>query len=176
MKVLHDLLTWILEIGGAAVILLGALMWLRTATQARSTARSFMALVFTFIFFLVVILRKGDFEETTIRWLAAVYGGILVFYIIARMVEHREEIKAGHTKEVERAPSRSVIMDELESDPSIDTRGISIRIKPGGILKRRKAIQISGTVNSEEAKEKVTRIAEKHVGDNYYVINDLVVQ
>jgi hypothetical protein len=177
MEIIHDLLTLILEVGGTALIVLGALLWLRAAIQARSTARSFMALVFTFVFFLVVILRNRDFEETTIRWMAVVYGGVLAFYIIARMVEHREEIRLRQEEEEEivRAPSKSVLMDELESDPLIDTKGISIQLRPKGFLRRKKAIHILGTINSEEAKNKVTQIAEKHAGDAYTVINELVV-
>jgi surface polysaccharide O-acyltransferase-like enzyme len=94
METLHEVLTWILEIAGAVVILVGAYFWLKAAAKGQSTARSFMALVFTFIFFLVVILRT-DIDEGTIRWLSVVYGGMMAFYIIARMIEHREEIKAG---------------------------------------------------------------------------------
>jgi hypothetical protein len=95
METMTRILIWVLEIGGAALIVLNALLWLRGASRGQATARSFMALILTFIFFIVVILRKGDFDESTIRWLSIVYGGVMAFYITARMVEHREEIKAG---------------------------------------------------------------------------------
>lgn len=98
MATLHTVLIWILEIGAVVVIICGAIIWIRVANSGRSTARSFMALVFTFVFFLIVVLRIGDFEESTIRWLIVTYGGMLAFYIIARMIEHREEIKAGKGK------------------------------------------------------------------------------
>lgn len=178
MDMLREVLTSILEIGGVVVVIAGAVMWLRTAFSARSTARSFMALVFTIVFFIVVLLRNGDYDEKTIRWLSVVYGSILAFYILARMVEHREEIKAGEEQEdkVELETSKSVLLDELQSDPSIDAHGLSIRLKPRGLLRRKKAIEISGTVSSEEVKEKVTNIAEKYAGNLYVIINDLIVQ
>jgi len=184
MELLNNVLSWVLEIGGVAVILLGVVLWLRTAVQVRFAARSFMALVFTFVFFLVAVLRKGNFEGTTIRWLAVVYGVILVFYIIARMVEHINEKEAweeveeeeGGEKQIEKAPLRSIIMDELKSDISIDTSNIAILIKPRGLFRKRKSIHIFDTVNSEEAKEKVTHIAEKHAADDYYIINELTVK
>lgn len=87
MESLNNVLIWILEIGVTFVIIMGSLLWLRAAGQSRSTARSFMALVFTYIFFIMVILRSGDFSETTIRWMSVVYGGIMAFYISARMLE-----------------------------------------------------------------------------------------
>ena len=87
MESLNNVLTWILQIGATFVIVMGSLLWLRAAGRSQSTARSFMALVFTYIFFIVVILQSGNFSEVTIRWLAVVYGGIMAFYISARMIE-----------------------------------------------------------------------------------------
>ena len=98
MNVLHDVLIWIFEIGVTVVVLLASIIWIRVANSGRSTARSFMALVFTFVFFLIVVLRVGDFSETTIRWIIVTYGGILAFYIIGRTIEHREEIRSGRVK------------------------------------------------------------------------------
>ena len=100
MEGLNSVLTWILEIGGVAVISLGALLWLRAAQKSQSTARSFMALVFTIIFFIVAVLRSSDFDAGTIRCFTIVYGGILAFYIIARMIEHSEEIRSGKKKKI----------------------------------------------------------------------------
>jgi len=98
MDALNNTLIWILEICGTAVIIGGAFFWLKTAFKGQSTARSFMALVFTIIFFVVLLLRGGDFEPQTVLWLIVVYGAVLAFYIIARMVEHKEEIRAGKAK------------------------------------------------------------------------------
>lgn len=98
MEGLNMVLAWILEIGGVAVILFGAFFWIKTAVKSRSTARSFMALVFTFIFFIVMVLRPNDFTEATLRWFIIIYGAIMGFYIIARMFEHREEIREGKGK------------------------------------------------------------------------------
>jgi hypothetical protein len=98
MDTLHNVLIWILEIGATVVIICAAIIWIRVANSGRSTARSFMALMFSFVFFLIVLLRVGDFDESTIRLLIVTYGGVLAFYIVARMIEHREEIKAGRGK------------------------------------------------------------------------------
>ena len=95
MSGLNSVLVGVLQIGGAVIILLGALLWLKAALKSQSTARSFMALVFTFVFFIVVVLRGSDFEPATLHWLIAIYGGLMCFYIVARMIEHREEIKSG---------------------------------------------------------------------------------
>jgi hypothetical protein len=95
METLHSVLIWILEIGAIVVIICAAIIWIRVANSGRSTARSFMALIFSFVFFLVVLFRVGDFDESTIRLLIVTYGGVLAFYIIGRMVEHKEEIRAG---------------------------------------------------------------------------------
>ena len=103
MSTLNAVLAWVLEIGGTAIILTGAFLWLKAAVKGQSTARSFMALVFTFVFFIAVVLKRGDFQAATLHWLTAVYGGMLAFYIVARMVEHREEIKAGRQSRRDRA-------------------------------------------------------------------------
>ena len=103
MSVLSSVLIWVLEIGGAVIILTGALLWLKAAVKGQSTARSFMALVFTFIFFIAVVLRNDEFAAATLHWLTAVYGAMLAFYIVARMVEHREEIRAGRESRRDRA-------------------------------------------------------------------------
>jgi len=95
MDTLHNVLIWIFEVGATVVVIFAAITWMRVANAGRSTARSFMALIFTFVFFMIVVLRVGDFEETTIRWLIVTYGGVLAFYIIGRMVEHKEEIRSG---------------------------------------------------------------------------------
>ena len=102
METLTNVLTWILEIGCAIVIVLGALLWLRAASKSQSTARSYMALVYTFVFFIVVVLRPFDFDRTTVRWLTIIYGVIAAFYIVARMIEHRAEIQRGKTKKSEK--------------------------------------------------------------------------
>lgn len=102
METLNEILIWILEIGAAVIIILGALLWLKAAQRSQSTARSFMALVFSFVFFIVVILRSQDFNGPTLKWMIIVYGAVQAFYIVARMIEHREEIKSGQTKKVEK--------------------------------------------------------------------------
>lgn len=93
MEALHNVLIWVLEIGGVVLILLGMFMWLKVAFSGESTARSFMSLVFTFVFFITVVLRSSEFSDAAIRWITIVYGAVLAFYITARMIEHKEEIR-----------------------------------------------------------------------------------
>ena len=175
MNALNTVLSWIVKIGGTAVILLGAFFWARAARENISTVRSFMALVFTFVFFGVMSLREPPIGESIMIWLTVVYGVILAVYIVARMVEHMEEIRAGEQGvSVNPTPSRkSVILDDIGSDASVDSSGIDLEITSRGLLKRRKVIRLFGTVKTEEEKNKVTRIAERHTGEDYSVINNL---
>ena len=98
MDTLNNVLSWILQIGGTAVIVLGALLWLKAASMNLSTARSFIALVFTFVFFIAVVLRPETLKPATVRWLVIVYGFVAACYIMARMIEHREEIRKDRQK------------------------------------------------------------------------------
>lgn len=69
------------------------------------------------------------------------------------------------------------IMADVENEPGIDAGKIGLEIKRGkGLLNRRKVLHIFGTVDSEEAKRRVQRIAEKQVGDRYDLSNDLKVK
>lgn len=178
MQVFDEVLAWIVEIGAVVVIMVGSVMWLVTAVRGRSTARSFMALVFTAVFFLVVVLRAGEFEQATIRWLAASYAAVASVYVVARAVGQRRgtRINTDAPEEIGASPSSSVLMDELESEPTIDTHGISVQVRPRGIFRRKKCIEISGVINSQKAKDLVTQIAMRHASDAYDVTNDLVIQ
>ena len=53
---------------------------------------------------------------------------------------------------------------------------ILLEAKAKGFIRRRKFIRIHGTTDSQVSKDKVTRIAEHHVGDNFDVINELNVK
>ncbi len=66
------------------------------------------------------------------------------------------------------------IMEELSADKQIDTSGIEMQVKTR-LLQRRKSIVISGYVKSEEAKTKVTEVAELQARDDYDVVNELTV-
>ena len=195
MKELDLILSWVMKIGGAVVVLAGALFWIRVALKGRSTARSFMALVFTFVLFISAVLSRGELDERVLIWLIVTFAGVLAVYIIARMVEHREEIRMGLTKTVKMedievqpdavqnagqsglpGPRRSIILDKISGESSIDASEIDIEITTRGLFQKRRVIHIIGTANSEEAKRKVTEIARQHAGDDYLVVNDLHVE
>ena len=69
-----------------------------------------------------------------------------------------------------------MIMRDIEADVSIKTHTISIETDSKGFLRRRKILRLVGTVHSEASKEKASRIAEHHAGDNYDVVNELTIK
>jgi hypothetical protein len=70
----------------------------------------------------------------------------------------------------------SMIRRDITDDDSIKSRDIILEAKAKGLVKRRRFIRIHGSVNSQLAKDKVTRIAEHHAGDNYDIVNELSVK
>ena len=177
MEALNTALTWILEISGTVVLLLGALFWLKAAGRGESTARSFMALIFTFVYFLAVVLRADDLGPRLLIVLTVVYGAILVIYIVARMVEHREEIRSGEPS-LSTTPSSiiRIILDDIDRESGIDAGRIALETSTRGLLRKRKVIRITGTVPTEETKRRVGTIAQAHAVEDYEVLNDLVVR
>jgi osmotically-inducible protein OsmY len=69
----------------------------------------------------------------------------------------------------------SIIRRDIEDDVSINSHGVKIEIKSGGLFGRKK-LYLSGTVGTETEKEKVSRIAEHHAGNAYEVVDDLSVK
>ena len=69
-----------------------------------------------------------------------------------------------------------MIQRDIQDDDSIKSHDIMLEAKAKGFIRRRKSLRIYGTADSQLAKDKVTRIAEHHVGDNFDVINELVVK
>lgn len=67
------------------------------------------------------------------------------------------------------------IMDEIKQDDQIDGSNVQISVK-SKILKRRKSIIITGTINSQEEKEKVQRTAEILARDDFDIVNELTVR
>ena len=65
-----------------------------------------------------------------------------------------------------------IIMDNIESDPTINATDIGVQIEKKRLFARRKTIAVFGVVHSEEQKGKVVRIVEKHAGDRYDVSID----
>ena len=66
------------------------------------------------------------------------------------------------------------IMEELANDEMVDTGNLHMEERKK-LLRRRKAIAITGTVKTEEAKAKVTRVAQIHARDNFDVLDELTV-
>ena len=68
------------------------------------------------------------------------------------------------------------IRDDVESDPSIDSRGLVIEVNKKGLFKKRSRLCISGAVGNESSKKKILSIAEKQAGDNYDIVDTLTVK
>lgn len=69
-----------------------------------------------------------------------------------------------------------MILREIEDDISINGRGVNVELSGKGVLKRRKAIRLIGSVDSELQKQKVKGIAEHHAGDQFTVLDELSVK
>jgi hypothetical protein len=67
------------------------------------------------------------------------------------------------------------IMAEIESDPTINAKEINLDITSKGFLKRRMIINVNGAVESAAEKDRVMKIVQREAGDNYDVIDKLVV-
>ncbi len=70
----------------------------------------------------------------------------------------------------------NMIQRDIQDDGSIKSHDIMLEAKAKGLIKRRKFIRIHGSADSQLSIDKVTRIAEHHAGDNYDIINELVVK
>ncbi len=69
-----------------------------------------------------------------------------------------------------------MIQRDIEDDDSIKSHDIMLETKAQGFIRRRKFIRIHGSTDSQLAKDKVTRIAERHAGDNFGIVNELAVK
>ena len=68
------------------------------------------------------------------------------------------------------------IMTEIESDPMINAKEICLDMISTGFLKRRKALNVHGSVKSAADKERMMKIVQREVGDNYYIGDKLAVK
>ncbi len=71
---------------------------------------------------------------------------------------------------------QSMVMRVIENDPTIDSTDVIIEIKTMGFLKKRKIIHLAGSVKSETEKKKAMQVVAHFAGDNYDVVNDLVIK
>ncbi len=69
-----------------------------------------------------------------------------------------------------------VILDNVRNEPSLENSNIGAEIQRGGFLRRRKTVRLYGTVHDEHAKKKIEQIAEHAVGDNYDLVDEIVVK
>jgi hypothetical protein len=67
-------------------------------------------------------------------------------------------------------------MAEIESDPTINAKEICLDMTSKGFLKRRKTVNVHGTVKSTAEKDRVMKIVQREVGDNYDVSDKLAVK
>ena len=68
------------------------------------------------------------------------------------------------------------IMAEIESDPTINAKEVSLDMTSKGFLKRRKTLNVHGTVKSTAEKDRVMKIVQREAGDNYDVTDKLAVE
>jgi hypothetical protein len=68
------------------------------------------------------------------------------------------------------------VMRIIENDPTIDSTNVAIEMKTSGFLKKRKIIHLVGSVKSEIEKKKTAQAVVHFAGDNYDVVNDLIVK
>jgi hypothetical protein len=68
------------------------------------------------------------------------------------------------------------IMAEVESDPTTNAKEICLDITSKGFLKRRKTLNVHGSVKSAAEKDRVMKIVQREAGDNYDVVDKLAVK
>jgi hypothetical protein len=69
-----------------------------------------------------------------------------------------------------------MIQRDIQDDDSIKSHDIMLEAKAKGFIRRRRFIRIHGTIDSQLAKDKASRIAERHAGDNFDIVNELVIK
>ena len=65
------------------------------------------------------------------------------------------------------------ILKEIGDDLSIDTMNVCVDIQAKGFLKRKKFLHIFGTVHTQDQIGKIEKIAKRHAGNAYEVVNHL---
>ncbi len=69
-----------------------------------------------------------------------------------------------------------VILDNVCNEPSLENSNVGAEIQRAGFLRRRKSVRLFGTVHSDGAKKKVEQIAQHAAGDNYDIVDEIVVK
>ncbi|WP_455381774.1 hypothetical protein [Salinispira pacifica] len=69
------------------------------------------------------------------------------------------------------------ILDELANDPQVHASNINVELqKVGGLFKKRTALHVFGSVNSEEERETVMRTVKRAAGEQMEITSDLAVK
>jgi len=68
------------------------------------------------------------------------------------------------------------IIAEIESDPTTNAKEISLDVTSKGFLKRRKTLNVRGSVKSTVEKDRVMKIIQREAGDNYDIGDKLAVK
>lgn len=68
------------------------------------------------------------------------------------------------------------IMAEIESDPTVNAKDISLEMTSKGFLKRRKILNVHGSVKSTAEKDRVMKIVQREAGDNYDIADKLAIK
>ena len=67
------------------------------------------------------------------------------------------------------------IMSEIESDPRIDAKAISLDVHSQGLFKTRKLLKINGIVASAAERDRILQIAKRQTGDRCRIADQLIV-
>ena len=67
------------------------------------------------------------------------------------------------------------IMSEIESDPRLDAKAISLDVQPQGLFNRRKLLKINGIVESAAHRDRILQIVKKQTGNRCTIADQLVV-
>ena len=70
----------------------------------------------------------------------------------------------------------TLVLRDIEDDGSIRSKDISVLVESKGLLRRKKALKLTGSVGSEAEKKKAGQIAAHHAGEAYEVLNELSVR
>ena len=65
-----------------------------------------------------------------------------------------------------------IIMDDIASDPLINATDIGVQATKKKLFVKRQTISVFGVVRSEDQREKVIRIVERHAGDRFDVSSE----
>ena len=70
----------------------------------------------------------------------------------------------------------NTIRRDIEDDFTINASELNLEVEKKGFIPRRKIIHILGAVENETSKSKIEQICTHHAGDNYTIVNDLLIR